>query len=102
MLEQLKEDIEQYNEAMEEYYSLVPEDLDIAYDLAIRFMQIANRWVEIRLQANKICLETGVKRTDFKDYAYEKYRLASKAHDFCRVVWKQGKEDLKNTFLREE
>lgn len=101
MLEELKEDINQYNGAMEDFYSLVPEDVETAYQLAMVFMQIANRWTEIQLNSNKLCTQLGVTRTAFKDYAYEKYRLASKCHEFCRVVWRQGKEEYKNSFINE-
>lgn len=98
MLEQLKQDIEQYQGAMEDFYSLIPEDIESAYQLAMVFMQLANRWAEIQLNANKYCTNLGVTRTAFKDYAYQKYRLSSKAHEFCRVVWRQGKEEYKNSF----
>ncbi len=98
MLEQLKQDIEQYHGAMEDFYNLIPEDIESAYQLAMIFMQLANRWAEIQLNANKYCTDLGVTRTAFKDYAYQKYRLSSKAHEFCRVVWRQGKEEYKNSF----
>lgn len=98
MLEQLKEDIEQYKGAMEDFYNLIPEDIESAYQLAMVFMQLANRWAEIQLNANKYCTDLGVTRTAFRDYAYEKYRLSSKCHEFCRVVWRQGKEEYKNSF----
>lgn len=101
MLEKIKKDIEQYKGAMEDYYNLIPEDIETAYQLAIVFMQIANRWTEIKLNSDKYCISLGVTKTAFKEYAYEKYRLASKAHEFCRVVWRQGKEDLKNSFNNE-
>lgn len=101
MFEQLKEDIEQYQVSMENFYNLVPEDIEGAYELAIEFMQLANRWAEIQLNSNKYCTELGVSRTTFRDYAYQKYRLCSKAHEFCRVVWRQGKEEYKNNFNNE-
>ena len=101
MLEQRKEDIHQYDEAMEDFYNLIQEDIEGAYSLAMVFMQLANRWSEIQLNANKYCTQLGVTRTAFKDYAYEKYRLSSKCHEFCRVVWRQGKEEYKNNFINE-
>ncbi len=101
MLTELKEDIQQYQEAMEDFYNLIPEDIEGAYSLAIVFMQLANRWAEIQLNANQYCADLGVSKTRFRDYAYQKYRLCSKAHEFCRVVWRQGKEDLKNSFNKE-
>ena len=102
MLEELHKDIKQFQDAMEDFYNLIPEDIETAYQLAMVFMQIANRWSEIQLYSNKYCVALGVTRTAFKDYAYEKYRLASKAHEFCRVVWRQGKDDLRNNFIGEE
>lgn len=101
MLEQLQEDIKQFNGAMEDFYNLVPEDIETAYQLAMVFMQIANRWTEIQLNSNKYCTYLEVTRTALRDYAYEKYRLASKCHEFCRVVWRQGKEEYKNGFINE-
>ena len=101
MIEELRKDIEQFQGAMEDFYNLVPEDIETAYQLAMVFMQLANRWTEIQLYSNKYCIALGVTRTAFKDYAYEKYRLSSKAHEFCRVVWRQGKEDMNNSFNKE-
>ncbi|MBO5138701.1 MAG: hypothetical protein J6B89_03565 [Bacilli bacterium] len=98
MLEELREDINQYNDALEDFYSLIPEDIEGAYQLAMVFMQIANRWTELQLNSNKYCIELKVTRTAFKDYAYEKYRLASKCHEFCRCIWRQSKEDARNSF----
>ncbi len=101
MLEDLKEDINQFSEALEEFYNLIQEDIEGAYSLAMVFMQLANRWSEIQLNSNKLCTQLGVTRTAFRDYAYEKYRIASKCHEFCRVVWRQGKEEYKNNFINE-
>lgn len=101
MLTELKEDITQYQGAMEDFYNLIPEDIEGAYSLAMVFMKLADRWSEIQLNSNKYCTELGVNRTSFRDYAYQKYRLCSKAHEFCRVVWRQGKEEYKNSFNKE-
>ncbi len=101
MKEELEKDIKQFQEALEDYYDLTPEDIDTAYSLSMVFMQLANRWSEIQLNASKYCVGLEVSRTAFRDYAYEKYRIASKAHEFCRVVWRQGKEEYKNSFINE-
>ena len=88
MKEELEKDIKQFQGAMEDFYNLTSDDIETAYSLAIVFMQLANRWTE-------------VPRTAFRDYAYEHYRQCSKAHEFCRVVWRQGKEEYKNSFINE-
>lgn len=99
--ERLKKDIEQFQSSMEDFQNLVPEDIDTAYQLAMLFMGLSNRWTEIQLDSTKYCVVVGVSRTAFRDYAYEKYRLAITAHEFCRVVWRNGKEELKNNFNKE-
>ena len=43
MIEELRKDIEQFQGAMEDFYNLVPEDIETAYQLAMVFMQLANR-----------------------------------------------------------
>lgn len=101
MKEEIEKDIKQFQGAMENFNSLVPENIDGAYQLAMVFMQLANRWTEIQLYANKYCVVLGVSRTALRDYAYEHYRQCSKAHEFCRVVWRQGKEEYKNNFQNE-
>lgn len=101
-IKKIKEDIEQYSKAFEDFYDLDSTDYMTAYELAKVFFQIANRWSEIKLNSDKMCNELGYKKTLFKEYAYEKYRLASNASEFCRVVYRQGKEDLRSPFLNEE
>lgn len=86
MLEELHKDIKQFQDAMEDFYNLIPEDIETAYQLAMVFMQIANRWSEIQLYSNKYCVALGVTRTAFKDYAYEKYRLLLKLMSFVGGV----------------
>lgn len=38
MIEELRKDIEQFQGAMEDFYNLVPEDIETAYQLAMVFM----------------------------------------------------------------
>lgn len=101
MKEEIEKDIKQFQGAMEDFYDLTSEDIEKAYSLAMVFMQLANRWTEIQLNASKYCVVLEVSRTAFRDYAYEHYRQCSKAHEFCRVVWRQGKEEYKNNFQNE-
>ncbi len=101
MKEVIEKDIKQFQGALEDYYNLTPESIDTAYSLAMVFMRLSDRWSEIQLNASKYCVALEVSRTAFRDYAYEKYRIASKCHEFCRVVWRQGKEEYKNSFQNE-
>lgn len=101
MLEQLKEDINQYNETLEMYEQLETEDIDLAYDLAKQCLLLANRWNEIMLDSAKYCTVVEVTRTAFEKWSYHKYRVLMTAHEFSRVVWRQGKEEYKNNFINE-
>lgn len=101
MLEQLKEDIKQYNEILETYDQLETEDIDLAYDLAKQCLLVADRWNEIMLNSAKYCTLVDTSKTTFEKWVYHKYRVLMTAHEFCRVVWRQGKEEYKNSFNNE-
>ena len=101
MLEQLKEDIKQYNETLEIYNQLETEDIDLAYDLAKESLLLANRWNEIMLDSAKYCTLLDTKKTSFESWAYHKYRILMTMHEFSRVVWRQAKEEYKSGFQNE-
>ena len=101
MLENLKEDIEQYDLTISTYDNLEPEDVELAYDLAKQSLILANRWNEIMVDSAKYCTLIEVKKSQFENYAYHKYRILMTVHEFCRVVWRQGKEEYRNGFINE-
>lgn len=101
MLEELKEDINQYKEVLETYEQLCPEDIDLAYDLAVQCLILADRWNEIMLYSAKYCTLMDISRTLFEKWSYHKYRILMTAHEYSRVVWRQGKEEYKNGFQNE-
>ncbi len=101
MLEQLKEDIEQFKNTLETYEQLETEDIDLAYDLAKESLLLANRWNEIMLDSAKYCTLVETSRTLFEKWAYHKYRILMTIHEFCRCVWRQNKEDYRSNFYSE-
>lgn len=101
MLEQLKEDIKQYNDILETYNQLEVENIELAYDLAKQCLLLADRWNEIMLKSAKYCTLIETTRTAFEKWAYHKYRILMTAHEYSRVVWRQGKEEYKNSFQNE-
>ncbi len=101
MLEQLQEDIKQYNDKKEIFDRLNPEDIELAYDLAKECLLLADRWNEIMLNSAKYCTLIDTKKTSFENWAYHKYRILMTMHEFSRVVWRQGKEEYKNGFINE-
>lgn len=101
MLDELKEDIKQYNEIVIQYSNLLSDDFETAYELAKLCLTVANRWNEIMLDSAKYCSLVEVNVTRFEKWAYHKYRILSMMHEFCRVVWRQGKENYNNSFNNE-
>ena len=100
MLEQLKQDIEQYQGAMEDFYSLIPEDIESAYQLAMVFMQLANRWAEIQLNANKYCTDLGVTRTAFKTMHTKNIDYRQKHMNFVEWFGDRVKRNLKTVLIK--
>ncbi len=101
MLEQLQEDIKQYNDTLDTYKRLNSEDIEVAYNLAVQCLLLSDRWNEIMLNSAKYCTLIDEKKTSFEKWAYHKYRILMTMHEFSRVVWRQGKEEYKNGFINE-
>lgn len=100
-IETLKDDIVQYNNILEAYNNLETEDIELAYDMAKESLLLADRWNEIMLNSSKYCVIIETSKTSFEKWAYHKYRVLMTMHEFCRVVWRQGKDDLRNSFTNE-
>ena len=96
MLKDLKEDIMQYKEMLACYEEMQPTDLLEAYEYSKKFLVMADRWSEIAFNASKYCVEMECSKTDSYNWAYQKYRNLQLLHEFCRVVYRQGTDSLKN------
>lgn len=90
-----EEDIKQYNEMLKNYDLLQTEDLDLAYELSKQFILLADRWNEIAFESSKYSKECNMSKTTFYQWAYHKYRILMTLHEFCRVVYKQGSDNLR-------
>lgn len=101
MLNDLKEDIEQYNFLKNNFEALTSEDGETAYQLAVQMIICADRWSEISLNISKYAKELDVSKTNLYNWAYHKYRILMTMHEFCRVVYRQCREELKITFRGE-
>lgn len=96
-----KDDLKQYKEILDAYDKLDTVDIDLAYDMAKTCLLLSDRWNEIMLSSSKYCLMLDTSKTTFEKWAYHKYRILMTMHEFCRVVWRQGKEEYKNNFNNE-
>lgn len=95
MLEELENDIKQYKEILAEYDLLQTEDIETAYELSKKFILMADRWNEIAFNSSKYSKEYNQSKTTFYQWAYHKYRVLMTLHEFCRVIYKQGSDNLR-------
>ena len=91
----LEEDIKQYKELIEDFKVLDSSDYTTAYKLSQTALTQADRWNEIMLNSVKYSKELEVTKSDFTNYAYQKFKMLMKIHDFSRSVWRQGEESMR-------
>lgn len=91
----LEEDIKQYKELIEDFKVLDSSDYTTAYKLSQTALIQADRWNEIMLNSVKYSKELEVTKSDFTNYAYQKFKMLMKIHDFARSVWRQGEESMR-------
>ena len=96
MKEFFKEDLKNYNEIFDAFQKMYSEDGALAYDLAISALVNADRWNEIMVNASKYARECDCSKTDLYSYCYNKYRILSKIHEFCRVVFRNCNEEARS------
>lgn len=94
-----------------EFENIVAEDFKQYKDISLRFKKVqmenclelqslttdswllATRWSEIQSLASKIAQEKGINKTDFGNWAYQKYRQLQEMHITCRSWYRLAKED---------
>ena len=98
----LEEDIKQYVALIAEFKRLDSSNYVDAYKLAQLSLMYADRWNEIMLDSVKYSKELDVTKSDFVSYAYQKYKILMKIHDFTRMVYRQGSYGITNNFYNED
>ena len=101
MLEQIKKDIEQFNFLKDNFEALSSEDGETAYQLAVKMLICADRWVEICKDISSFAKELNTTKSVLYDWAYHKYRILMNMHEFARCVWRQCREEQRNSFRNE-
>src|SRR3990172_5280106 len=81
-----------YNEISKRYMELKTEDGEEAYTLMKESWAIAQRWSELQASTNKISNMdiSNFLKTDFKTWAYQRYRQMQLIHESCRIIWRQA------------
>lgn len=96
-----------------EFEKIIPEDMKLYKDIAIKFQKVdpadgvtlreltidswllASRWSEIQSLSRKIAEQYEVSKTDFSDWAYQKYRQLQELHITCRSWYRLAVEEQK-------
>lgn len=92
----VKDDFNQYKEISKRFRDIQTEDCLGLKILTTDSWLLAARWSEIQSLASKIAQENGVSKTDFGNWAYQKYRQLQEMHITCRSWYKLAKEDERN------
>lgn len=92
----VKEDFEQYREISRTFKDVDMTDTITLQQITIDSWLLATRWSEIQAMATKIASEFGVSKTDFGNWAYQKYRQLQELHITCRSWYRLAKEDERN------
>lgn len=91
-----KDDLELYQATLDNYESLIPEDLETAYYLAKISILQADRWNDISFELSKNYKDFGYTKSELQNWAYHRYRILMTIHESCRVAWRQCKETLRS------
>jgi hypothetical protein len=87
------EDFGQYKEIAKRFQKVDMTNAVELKELAIESWTLASRWSEIQSMASKIGQEYGINKTDFSNWAYQKYRQLQELHITCRSWYRLAKED---------
>lgn len=80
----VKDDFEQYREVARKFRDVKLEDIDTLIELTKTTWLLATRWSEIQAQAVQISSQYEINKTDFSNWAYQKYRNLQELHITCR------------------
>lgn len=91
----VKDDFSQYREISKRFKNVELTNQDELRKLTIEAWLLATRWSEIQAEAVKIASEYEVNKTDFSNWAYQKYRQLQELHITCRTWHRLAKEEEK-------
>ena len=85
--EYVKEDCEQFDKVCTYYENKTPEDIDTLYNLTSACLMLSQRWPDIASNASIYAKKYGFSKTDFQQWAYQRYRTLQEMHVDCRVFY---------------
>lgn len=98
--ELVKEDFEQFREISRRFAKIEMTNIDGLRQLTIDSWLLATRWSEIQSNST-IFKDKQVNKTDFQNWAYQKYRQLQELHITCRSWYRLAVEDYKANMMME-
>lgn len=89
------EDFRQFRDISIKFQKVRLEDAETLHELTIDSWLLATRWSEIQSVANKIAQENDIRKSDFTDWAYQKYRQLQEMHITCRSWYRLAVEEMR-------
>ncbi len=96
-----QEDFNQYREISKRFQNVRMENPSELNELTRDTWLLASRWSEIQSMASKIGQECGVNKTDFQNWAYQKYRQLQELHITCRSWYRLAVEEERQIRMME-
>ena len=93
--QEIKEDCELYRELARRYLALDLTDPLLCFEVKKEAWALAQRWSDIASMATKIARLHDASKTDFRDWAYQRYRQLQYMHEDARMMWNKAEEELK-------
>lgn len=96
-----QEDSNQFREIFKRYQNKRIEDLEELHSISTLALILAQRWCEIQSNASILAKQNNFSKTDFQQWAYQRYRNLQEMHVDCRSLYKCAREDLKANLIME-
>ena len=97
----LPEDFKQFREISQRFKKIDMTDIDGLQVLTVESWLLATRWSEIQSNASYIAENYKVNKSDFSQWAYQKYRQLQEMHITVRGWQRQAKEEYKANMIME-
>ena len=94
------EDFKQYREISKQFKNIEMTNIDGLRQLAIDSWLLATRWSEIQSNST-IFKDKKINKTDFQQWAYQKYRQLQELHITCRSWYRLAVEEYKTNMMME-
>lgn len=97
--ELLKEDYEQFRELAKQFKNIDMTNIEGLRQLTVDSWLLATRWSDI--QSNASLYADKKNKTEFQNWAYQKYRQLQELHITCRSWYRLAVEDYKANLIME-